>query len=442
MSQVESAGLKIRVVMLVTNDVVQDSRVKKEAHALLREGFEVLIAGVASSSVSPGHKVIEGLQIVHFDLKKTRKKPERKDSVLWEKVRAVARIMALPFTLMVIGARRIVWAPIWARLVRTRGGDRFNRFLFSRLFSHAARAEIISWQPSVVHCHDFDTLLLGRKIAKDTKAKLVYDSHELWSGRNVPHPNSLLNRIFRRVELRQEEQALRHTDLVVTVSEGIRAHLMKLGAESGSVVVVKNIPDIPVDSSFPAGPQSVEEGAIYYSGRITTGRLLEQLVDAVALLPGMSINLLGYGPADYIGTLREYAAENNVCLAVHPPVASSEVAARLRSAEVVFVGVEPLVESYRLSLPNKFFEAALSGRPVVVPQLPEILRESHSLRGFHLMEDFSSEGISKALVAATGSSFDMALAMEERAAQFNWSREAGVLVAGYRRILLDSVEEE
>lgn len=58
------------------------------------------------------------------------------------------------------------------------------------------------------------------------------------------------------------------------------------------------------------------------------------------------------------------------------------------------------------------------------------------------MEDFSSEGISKALVAATGSSFDMALAMEERAAQFNWSREAGVLVAGYRRILLDSVEEE
>ena len=518
MGEAQSEGLKTRIVMLVTNDVIQDSRVKKEAHALVREGFEVLIAGVASSSVTPGQNVVDGLQVVHFDVKKIGTKLERRDFGLYRKVHLILRIMFAPFILLAAGIGKIFSAPIWiesglrakrvlgsiwvafssrarhfllitvgkllgskalfrffrnvwrrarsrvrkmrldvrgvwrelnlinrmlkfwARLVRLFGVARFNRFLFSRLFARAARAEIISWQPAVVHCHDFDTLLLGKGIAKRVNAKLVYDSHELWSGRNVPLPKSLPNRIMRRVELRQEKQALRAAGLVVTVSEGVRDHLTKIGADSQLVIVVKNIPEISVDASLLGRQRAVEEGTVYYSGRITTGRLLEELVDAVSSLglPELSINLLGYGPAAYIEGLKGYAARQGVCLTVHAPVASSEVPSRLGSAEVVFVGVEPLVESYRLSLPNKFFEAALSGRPVVIPQLPEIVRESHSLRGFHVMEDFSSQGISEAIKRARTSAFDAHSALEERVTRFSWVREVEGLVAGYRRILQDS----
>ena len=70
----------LRVVMMVANDVTNDSRVRKEAAALAETGAEVTVLGVSSSGL-PSREILDGALIVRvavpFNLREERKRSRR-----------------------------------------------------------------------------------------------------------------------------------------------------------------------------------------------------------------------------------------------------------------------------------------------------------------------------------------------------------------------------
>lgn len=445
---------KIRVAMLVTNDVANDSRVKKQAVSLQAAGHEVRIFAIASARFAPGLHFVEGVEVLHLSISSSDLKQNK--IIIF-----IGSFFLIPWKII---SRVAIWSidkllarittptpPAWKKLtalitqLKTTTkrwlGARYTRSVLAKMYRRNAIPAAKEWRPHLVHCHDYDTLAAGEIIARSVEANFIYDSHELWSGRNVARPNYFPNRVMQLVELNKEKSLMGRSSGVITVSDGIADILFdRTRSLKTRPTIVRNIPEVPGPGRVTSNP---EKDTIYYSGRITEGRVLERLITSVACLgdSSIAIKLLGYGPENYIDTLRQLADENHVQLETVPPVESRYVAERLSVGQAVFVGVEPIVQSYELSLPNKYFEALFSGRPVIVPKLPEMIRESKGLKGIHFYDPFDPVSIQKAITSAFGDDFDCTAALAKRTDRFSWGQESAKLIDLYSQVLLTASRE-
>ncbi|MBI4940365.1 MAG: glycosyltransferase, partial [Actinobacteria bacterium] len=148
--------------MLVATPVANDTRVLREATALVRAGHAVHVVGFG---VPPGFAPPDGVTVSSAGRRPRPSRPERPG------VAAPART-----------ARRA--RPLWWRAARWLLLPEHRARTFGR-WAREAYADATGRTFDVVHAHDFNTLALGDRLARERGVPLVYDSHELWFGRPV-----------------------------------------------------------------------------------------------------------------------------------------------------------------------------------------------------------------------------------------------------------------
>ena len=98
----------------------------------------------------------------------------------------------------------------------------------------------------MVHAHDFTALEVGDELARGRGVPLVYDSHELWSGRpRVGRPTPLQ---ARRERAREAEIGSRAA-AVITVGEGVAGALREAYWWQHVHVVRNTFPLLPAEDS-------------------------------------------------------------------------------------------------------------------------------------------------------------------------------------------------
>jgi glycosyltransferase involved in cell wall biosynthesis len=203
------------------------------------------------------------------------------------------------------------------------------------------------------------------------------------------------------------------------------------------VEVVRNIPvseNTPSRALDLGGLREISgEILIAYSGRITNHRLLHELVSALSQLRHpVTLILVGYGSAAYVESLRQYALEVQLRLIIVGPVPPDSVIKTLSSTDVIFVGVDPIVRSYALSLPNKYFEALMSDRPVVFPSLPEMFKHAMGFEGTHPFDVDDPFSLRTQLCNAIATVHEGVIFPRR---SLGWESEAKVLLAAYSSML-------
>src|SRR5581483_4103304 len=124
----------------------------------------------------------------------------------------------------------------------------------------------------------------------------------------------------------------------------------------------------------------LEPGAkvIGYVGGVWSGRGLEQLIEAVRLLPDEYVlAVLGERRAPKDEKLRKRARSAGVAdgrLRLHEPVPAHLVPAVLAGADVAALPIQNTHLSHYYAMPNKLFDAVMAGIPVAVADLPEMAR--------------------------------------------------------------------
>jgi glycosyltransferase involved in cell wall biosynthesis len=115
------------------------------------------------------------------------------------------------------------------------------------------------------------------------------------------------------------------------------------------------------------------------------GRGLEEMIEALPLLPGLQLRAIGPGATGYRSSLLERAARLGVADQVDlpGPVAPDDVQAALAGATFGLCLIQPICRSYELSLPNKLFEYVAAGLPILASDLPVI---AEVVRGSRLGE--------------------------------------------------------
>lgn len=107
-----------------------------------------------------------------------------------------------------------------------------------------------------------------------------------------------------------------------------------------------------------------------YHGGLFPWRGIEQLVEAIRLVPDATLVLMGYGVLE--PTLRAWETDlaTGGKVRVMGPVPPTELHDWVAAADVAGMPIQGDTLNHRLTTPNKLFEAMAAGVPSVVSDLP------------------------------------------------------------------------
>jgi glycogen(starch) synthase len=354
-----------RLLLLTPSELTRDPRARRAAAEALRRKVEVVAVCGRLSGEEP--VALEGVRVI-------RTGPRGRPDPLVES--GLRRQRPLPSMLREArGLYRL------ARLVlRTGGLWRGGRLL---------------GPVDIVHANDFDTLPAGWLLARSSRARLVYDAHELYSEFEPDPP-----RVYRAATTRLEGALARRADAVATVSGPLREELVRRLRLTRPPAVVLNLPELHLGNP-PVRPSSAPLQAIY-QGSFGTGRPLRQLLDAISLAPSIHLTLRPIRiERDVLRSeieARGLGDRVDIADQISPAVAVSA----LHEFDVGIIFDRPVTLNGELSLPNKLFEYLMAGLAVVAPRLPGIApliaREGVGLT----FEPTRSDGLAAALEEVAG----------------------------------------
>lgn len=362
----QMATRKTRIAMFVLGDCQNDGRVRKEATALHGHGYDVRLFAMATRDHGPGRTAVDSVPV------------DRLAATSWPQ--RLVRLLGRPSTPApsppADGAgrlrQRVPRLAAAARDVALRVHRPSLALSYTRLAVAAARA----WGPDVVHAHDLPALPAAALVARERGLPLVYDSHELWRRRNRRGQWRPAGRV---ADALVERSLAPRAAVVVTVCDSIAAWLSRRYDLRRPPVVLRNIP-LPSRTSsrdVRALAGLTDERVLLYTGRVMEGRGLEFAVRSLHALPeDVVLVLMGYGDPAYGAALASLAARQGVADRVRmvDAVPAEEVTSVASTADLAYVVIEPVCQSYRYALPSKLFEAIAAGLPVLAADLPEIRR--------------------------------------------------------------------
>jgi len=382
--------------MLVATSIATDTRVLREARALVDQGYLVEIVGravpkdyfpprgITVYSASAGH----GLRPTSMTSLKTKKLSLQLRLIRW---------LALPQ----------------------------HRARSFRAWADSAYAIADPLQFDIVHAHDFTALALGSRLSQEHGVPLIYDSHEWWLGRQRQYRATPITDLR---EAKLERDLGQDASAVITVGESI-AELMRSKRGFKNVFVVRN--------SFPSFGDSSENitsppSGIVYAGRIDAHRELEVTIAAAS---NLSIPIHWMGEYDNQWAARYVPLAQKAGIDVLASQAIEEVTAAMQDAGLAFVIHSNRFESYRLAMPNKLFHAVQAGVPVIATDVTELGR---IVRHYDIGELYTP-GDAKSMVLAINKAITRhaELLINVRACQseLSWDQDVRILQDVYQRVL-------
>jgi glycosyltransferase involved in cell wall biosynthesis len=246
-----------------------------------------------------------------------------------------------------------------------RAGQALKAVALNRAYVSAA----IGTGADVYHSHDVNTLYVGTVCKRRTGAKLVYDSHELATGRNR------MGFWWKAWASFWERRGIPHADAVIMASPGYARHVRdRYQIPQPSVIlngpersdIHRNL-DLRSTLSIPA-----ETRILVYQGSVQENRGIEQVIDAMTDVEDATLIIIGYGShrprLERMVRSREWTDR----VRFFGPVPNDQIVSYAASGDVGICCIVPSSASYIHSLPNKLFEYIMAGLPVVVSDFPEM----------------------------------------------------------------------
>lgn len=230
----------------------------------------------------------------------------------------------------------------------------------------------VIYRPAIIHCNDWYVLPAAVAAKKVCGAKLLYDAHELES--EVSDIRTQTAQMVRAIESR----AWKSVDFFVTVSPSIETwYHERFGQKPSGVILNSPQFDVQAERYSQGGFRDVfdiPEGAkiFLYIGYISLGRGIETILEAFSRTKSDSVAIF-LGDGEYVNKIKNQSRERENVF-VHPMVSHEDVVHLASSADFGLCLIENVSLSDYYCLPNKLFEYAFAGIPVVASKFPEISR--------------------------------------------------------------------
>ena len=380
-----------QVASIVLNTFTRDSRVEKEAESLSLAGYAVSVFALASKSLP---------------------KSETKNGYCVRRVEVWTKVLGKSFLAQAIKLVEFTIKVAW--MIRKCG---------------------------FIHCHDYHPLpavFLSRTLFR-SQASVIYDAHEFETCKNGA---SLL---MRKIISIIEKLSRMFINQVITVSPLIAKEYQEI-FDPLPVEVILNCPRLSKlrRTNLLASKLGIasDKTIILYQGAFMPGRGIEQMMEAFMVnSSSYALVLMGYASISQEGKdlenkIRDLDDDVQNSIYFMPSVPSNELLQYTASADIGFCIIEDLCLSYRLCLPNKFFEFAMAGLPIVVSDLPELRRLVLQYDCGVVCPDLSPLGIHASIEELLGKDLVRIQANSRKMAEDHcWEQQEKKLVDLYGRLI-------
>lgn len=248
-------------------------------------------------------------------------------------------------------------------------------FVFSILKD--ARKIAVSFKPDVVIASSTYPMDIwpAERIAKFSKAKLIYEVHDLWplspielGGMSKWHPFILWVQCA-------EDHAYKVVDRVVSMLPKTLDYMKSRGLQVDKWSYVPNginLEDWSLLSPLPADTfnklvtiKKRGKPILAYTGTLGLANSLDVLLDASRFLKGkIEILIVGTGP-ECDRLMQRIFSEKLINVTMIPPVPKATIPALLDEIDIAFIGFLPQ-PLYRFGIsPNKLFDYMMAGKPII-----------------------------------------------------------------------------
>lgn len=363
---------------------VGETRVQREAAALVEEGMEVEVICLRRRG-EPACEVIDGVTVRRVPLARHRR--------LGVAVQFLEYLTFAAFAALVLSVRHV--------------RRRFDS----------------------VQVHNLpDFLVFSALVPKLTGSRIILDLHDLMPEFLAARLDRTMDHPLVRLVAFQERVSCSFADGVITVTDGWRDRLIGRGVDPDKVLTVMNVADPEL---FPLRTQKVEEVApftILYHGTFTARYGVEDLVEACARIagriPAWRLCLLGDGDAR--GAIEASIGRLGLSASVElsPRMLTiAELQPYLRHADVGVVPNRSSVFTDDL-LPTKLMEYVATGIPVVASCTP-MIRSYFDDDMVEFFEPGNAGDLAESLVALASSPerrYSLAVAARRFTEDHHWDR--------------------
>jgi len=289
----------------------------------------------------------------------------------------------------------------------------------------------------VYHANDANTLPAAWLASKRNHAKLVYDAHELETGRNFS--GSSIAGIYRSIWSLPEKFFIHKVNTIITVSPMIADELVRV-YQVQTPHIIYNCPEkVSLSHSNRIYRElniSTNLIILLYQGNVTFGRGIEAFFYAVQLIDNAVGVVLGDGPALEMFRYRVLAGEwKRIFLPGKVPLI--DLPSYTASSTIGIVLTQDTCLNHRLTLPNKLFEYIHAGLPVVCSNLPAMAQIINEYRIGVLVNPEDPASIANGIRSILGDSI-FHEQLKSNAIQvtdiYNWQNESQKLLEIYRSL--------
>lgn len=256
------------------------------------------------------------------------------------------------------------------KVIKIRGKD-YSSYVFYLSFSFHLILELTKTKADIFFAEDLYTLPFVSTIAKLKRAKVYYNSRELYAFIGGLTKRPILQSIVRMIE----KFFIKRVDLVMTTGE-MDSQFIEDYYKIKDTLVIRNIPlynqpthvvDFRKMYSIPH-----DHKILLYQGVLQGGRGIPLMIKALSRIKQASLILLGDGEQknNYIKLAKECGVEDQVHFV--GTINQNELINYTAGGDIGVALIENISVSYYHALPNKLFEYIMAGLPVISSDLPQM----------------------------------------------------------------------
>ena len=278
----------------------------------------------------------------------------------------------------------------------------------------------------VVHCHDLDTLQTGVWLKRDLNIKLIYDAHEIFGymiERTLPRFVSKISFIIEKILIKQVDQ-------IITVNDPLKTFFSKITATP--IHIIMNCGEITTRTYVPPNNTIF---TVTYFGILDSSRMFPRILEYLGTIDKIQFIIAGKKARLYNEVEQLSKNYNNTIFLGSIPY--DTVIEKTMQCNVILCMLDPSDRNNQVGLPNKIFEAMLTGRPVIVTKglYYSKLVESEKCG---ISVDYDFEEVKKSILMLRD---DPGLCEElgknglhAAIREYNWEKQKEALLAVYERL--------